>query len=113
MDFRGAHHLPNQRVDTDPAAPDELPRQRQGITRQMHGRYPGWDVLEQARHWDEPTRDAVLRRVESPPEIRFFTPEEAETLAAFCDVAYGVWRYTIGSPRCSVRRRVKMLRTSA
>jgi hypothetical protein len=92
VDFSRAGHLPNQRQDTDPADPDELPRQRKGITPQMHGRYPDWDVLEQAGHWDEVTRDVVLRRVDSPPEIRFFTPEEAETLGAFCDVVTHQYR---------------------
>jgi hypothetical protein len=92
VDFRRAGHLPNLRQDTDPADPDDLPRQRRGITPQMHGRYPDWDVLEQARHWDEPTREVVLRRVASPPEIRFFTPAEAETLGAYCDVVTHQYR---------------------
>jgi hypothetical protein len=69
-----------------PANPDELPRQRNGITPQMHGRYPDYNVLDEAGHWDEKTRQVVLERVERPPEIRFFTRSEAATLAAFCDV---------------------------
>ena len=52
----------------------------------MIGRYPDYDVLEQAPHWDEVTRKVVLDRVENVPEIRFFSPEEARTLTAFCDV---------------------------
>jgi hypothetical protein len=55
-------------------------------TPQNEGRFPGWDVLEHARHWDETTREVVLARVERPPSIRFFTPEEADTLKAYCDV---------------------------
>jgi hypothetical protein len=51
----------------------------------MHGRYPDYDVLAQADHWDDATRKVVLERVENVPEIRFFTSREAETLAAFCD----------------------------
>lgn len=86
MDFREALHLPNVRgPDADPADPDELPRQRRGITPQMHGRYPEWNVLDEADHWDEETRKLVVGRVESPPSIRFFTPAEADTLKAFCD----------------------------
>jgi hypothetical protein len=51
----------------------------------MRSRYPDYDVLEQAGHWDELTREVVLRRVHDPPPIRFFTAAEAETLTAFCD----------------------------
>jgi hypothetical protein len=39
----------------------------------MHGRYPDYDVLPQADHWDEVTRRMVLARVDDVPEIRFFT----------------------------------------
>src|SRR5207253_5895316 len=78
------HHLP--RDGRDPADPAGLPRQRRGITPQMHGRYPDYDVLEQAGHWDEVTRRVVLGRVENVPPIRFFEPREARTLEAFCDV---------------------------
>jgi hypothetical protein len=86
-DFRRADHLPNRRSDEQGHAdPGDLPRQRRGVTPQMHGRYPDFDVLEQARHWDEPTRRVVLARVDRQPPIRFFTDEEASTLAAFCDV---------------------------
>src|SRR5438876_894465 len=63
-----------------------LPRQRRGTTPQMHGRYPDYDVLEQADHWDEVTRKVVLDRVENVPPIRFFEPREVRTLEAFCDV---------------------------
>ncbi len=84
-DFRSAEHLPNQREHGQPADPDELPRQRNGVTPQMHGRYPDFNVLDQADHWDEPTRQVVFKRVESVPPIRFFTTSEAITLGAFCD----------------------------
>jgi hypothetical protein len=75
-------------MSTEPARPDPrgLPRQRKGTTPQMIGRYPDYDVLSQARHWDEVTRRVVLDRVESVPPVRFFTTEEAATLKAFCDV---------------------------
>ncbi len=85
-DFRGAEHLPNLREGKQPADPDELPRQRRGVTPQMHGRYPDFNILDQADHWDETTRKVVLERVESVPPIRFFTTPEAITLSAFCDV---------------------------
>lgn len=53
----------------------------------MADRYPDYDVLSQARHWDEVTRRVVLDRVQNVPPIRFFDESEAETLKAFCDVA--------------------------
>ncbi|MHB8657998.1 MAG: gluconate 2-dehydrogenase subunit 3 family protein [Solirubrobacteraceae bacterium] len=85
-DFARAVHLPNRREGGEPASPDELPRQRNGVTPQMHGRYPDFNVLDEADHWDEVTRRVVMRRIEQVPPIRFFTAGEAATLGAFCDV---------------------------
>src|SRR5438270_7887443 len=85
-DFRLAEHLPNLREGRQPAPPEELPRQRNGVTPQMHGRYPEYNVLDEAHHWDEVTRRLILGRVENVPPIRFFTEPEARTLGAFCDV---------------------------
>jgi hypothetical protein len=51
----------------------------------MIGRYPDWDVLSQASHWDSVTREVVLERVENVPAFRFFGEEERRTLKAFCD----------------------------
>jgi hypothetical protein len=65
---------------------ERLPRQRRGTTPQMRGRYPDYDVLEQADHWDDVTRRVVIDRVETVPEIRFFTVAEAATLSLLCDV---------------------------
>jgi len=62
-----------------------LPRQREGTTPQMLGRYPDFDVLSQAGHWDEVTRRVVLDRVERPPAFRFFTVVERATLKPLCD----------------------------
>ncbi len=84
LDFRRADHLPQ--TDGDPADPYRLPRQRRGTTPQMHGRYPDYDVLSQADHWDEVTRRMVLARVDDVPEIRFFSAREAATLSALTDV---------------------------
>jgi Gluconate 2-dehydrogenase subunit 3 len=86
-DFTEAHHLPNTRgAEQAHADPYGLPRQRRGITPQMHGRYPDYDVLEQQNHWDEVTRKIVLDRVTSVPDIRFFEPHEVETLTVFADI---------------------------
>jgi hypothetical protein len=84
LDFRRADHLPQ--ADGGPADPYRLPRQRQGTTPQMHGRYPDYDVLSQSDHWDEVTRRMVLARVDDVPEIRFFSAREAATLGALADV---------------------------
>jgi hypothetical protein len=85
-DFRHADHLPKHSADGKGDDPYDLPRQRQGRTPQMHGRYPDFDILQQAGHWDDVTREMVLTRVDSVPPIRFFTPAEAATLSALCDV---------------------------
>jgi hypothetical protein len=85
-DYRLAEHLPNLRPDRQPPSPEELPRQRNGVTPQMHGRYPDYNVLDEAGHWDEVTRRLVLERLEKVPPIRFFTADEATTLGAFCDL---------------------------
>ena len=84
--FENADHLPHTRSDGRAPDPNGLPRQRRGITPQMHGRYPDYNVLEQAGKWDSVTRDVVLARVDKPAALTFFGPAEAATLAAFCDV---------------------------
>jgi hypothetical protein len=61
------------------------PRQRRGTTPQMIGRYPDYDVLANASHWDSVTRDLVLDRVANIPPLRFFSDEEARVLRPFCD----------------------------
>ena len=85
----GVDHLPHHGGAAEPGPPPELPHQRHGITPQMRGRYPGYDVLSQVEHWDEHTREVVLDRVRKVPEIRFFDRREASTLRAFCDVVTG------------------------
>ena len=86
MGFRSADHLPRLRADGVPPPPEGLPRQRRGVTPQMHGRYPDYDVLANAGHWDETTRAVVLARVEEVPSVVFFDPREERTLRAFCDL---------------------------
>ncbi len=99
----GAGHLPGSSgappaPPAPPGPPVELPRQRRGTTPQMHGRYPDYDVLAEAGHWDAATRRVVLARVGEVPPIRFFDEREATALAAFCDVATG----QEGEPRIPV-----------
>lgn len=79
-------HLPNKGgPQAHEGPPEGLPRQRRGTTPQGLGRYPDFDVLAEAGHWDEATRRVVLGRVERVPAIRFFDEAEATTLGAFCD----------------------------
>jgi hypothetical protein len=86
-DFTEAHHLPQRRLPEQAHAdPYDLPRQRRGITPQLHGRYPDYDVLEQQDHWDELTREVILDRVTNVPEICFFDTAELETLTVFADL---------------------------
>jgi len=41
------------------------------------GRFPGFDVLGQAGHWDQVTADVVTARTGPPPAVKFFTgPQE-------------------------------------
>jgi Gluconate 2-dehydrogenase subunit 3 len=83
---RSVAHLPNKGgPQAHDGPPPGLPRQRRGTTPQGCGRYPDFDVLDEAGHWDEATRRVVLERVEKVPPIRFFDEAEAATLGAFCD----------------------------
>ena len=50
-----------------------------------HGRFPGFDVLAQSRHWDPVTTGVVLSRTGMAPDIRFFTPSEQAVATALCD----------------------------
>jgi hypothetical protein len=86
VDFSQALHLPNLRDGGKPASPEQLPRQRNGVTPQMHGRYPDFNVLDEVDHWDDATRKVVMDRVQNVPPIRFFTADEAATLGIFCDL---------------------------
>jgi hypothetical protein len=41
------------------------------------GRFPGFDVLNQAPHWDQVTRDLIEARVRTPPQaVTFFSANE-------------------------------------
>jgi len=54
-----------------------------------HSRFPGFEVLEQAGHWDGVTAGAVLARVGTVPDIRFLTPEQEAIATALCDRLLG------------------------
>jgi hypothetical protein len=86
VDLREASHLPNVRPDGRAPEPGWLPRQRQGVTPQMIGRYPDYDVLRSQDDWDEATRAVVTARLSPPQQLAFFAAEQESTLRAFCDV---------------------------
>lgn len=54
---------------------------------EFHTRYAGYNVLDKwaSPDWDEQTREAVRKRLEEVPEIRFFTEKEARTLSAVAE----------------------------
>lgn len=84
-DIASGDHLPKRRPDRKPLHPSWLPRQRRGITPQMIGRYPDYDVLSTADSWDQATREVVLARLDPPGPLRFFDADLEPTLRAFCD----------------------------
>lgn len=49
------------------------------------GRFPGFDVLSQRKHWDPVTAGVVLSRIGMAPDIRFFTPAEQAVATVLCD----------------------------
>ena len=49
---------------------------RRGVTPQHKGRYPGFDVLQQADRWDDETAGVVLSRLAPPNALGFFTMDE-------------------------------------
>ena len=53
-------------------ANDEHDRADVPIVRARPGYYPGLDTLAQRRFWDEATRTAVLRRLETPGPLQYF-----------------------------------------
>ena len=53
------------------------------------GRFPGLDVLGQARHWDRVTADVILARIEPLPAVKFFTAAEKACAAALLDQLTG------------------------
>lgn len=71
----GSQHL----QPIDPSTGEPLPQRAQP------GYYPGFATLSQQKFWDEATRTVVLKRVNQPPPLRFFTPAEARQMQAVID----------------------------
>jgi hypothetical protein len=63
-DLSKPDHLPNLREGRQPPEPSWLPCQRRGITPQMIGRYPDYDVFEAAETWDPATARVIAERME-------------------------------------------------
>jgi hypothetical protein len=49
------------------------------------GRFPGFDVMGESRHWDSVTRELVASRLAPRGPLRFFSRIEAATAAALFD----------------------------
>jgi hypothetical protein len=54
-----------------------------------NARFPGFDVLEQRKHWDPVTAGVVLERVSNVRDFRFFTPDEQAIATVLCDRLLG------------------------
>lgn len=57
--------LPRAAATEEPLEPTSQP-----------GYYPGYSTMAQKAFWDKATRDLLTMRVEQPPPIRYFTPEQ-------------------------------------
>jgi hypothetical protein len=63
-----------------------------GPARQPAGpddRFPGFDAISQAPHWDQVTADVVLARMGPPPVLKFFTAAEEASATALVDQITG------------------------
>jgi len=58
-------------------------------TRGWAGRFPGFHVLDQVRHWDQVTADAILARVGPPTAVKFFTESEESCARALLNLLTG------------------------
>ncbi len=52
-------------------------------------RFPGFDVLDQQKHWDPVTAGVVLERISNVRDFRFFTPDEQAVATVLCDRLLG------------------------
>ena len=59
---------------------------RSGAPSGVDNRFPGFDVLSQAPHWDHVTADLVRSRTAPPPAIKFFSTAEEACAAALLDL---------------------------
>jgi hypothetical protein len=59
------------------------------VTASAAGRFPGFDVLRQSRHWDTVTADLITARTGPPPRPQFFTDTERASAAALLNQLTG------------------------
>jgi hypothetical protein len=68
------------------------------VTGRATGRFPGFDALGQARHWDPVTTDLVTARTGPPPRPQFFTEAEQASVAALLNQLTGQCDEPLGVP---------------
>ena len=68
------------------------------MTGRATGRFPGFDVLSQAGHWDTVTAELIAKRTGQPPAPRFFTSTERASAAALLDQLTGQCDQPLGVP---------------
>lgn len=59
---------------------------RQAVTPQHRGRFPGFDVLDQVHTWDDVTTGVVLARLAPVSDLSFFTAAEDAVARPLCDL---------------------------
>jgi hypothetical protein len=59
------------------------------VTERATGRFPGFDVLDQAGHWDPVTAGLITARAGTPPAPQFFTAAEQACAGALLDQLTG------------------------
>ena len=65
--------------------PFRSPNQR-AVTPQGKGRFPGYDVLDEAHRWDDVTAGVVLARLAPTTDLSFFTQAENGAAVVLCDL---------------------------
>jgi Gluconate 2-dehydrogenase subunit 3 len=68
------------------------------MTARATGRFPGFDVLTQSRHWDQVTADLITARTGPVPAPRFFTAAEQASAAALLNQLTGQCDEPLGVP---------------
>jgi Gluconate 2-dehydrogenase subunit 3 len=68
------------------------------VTGRATGRFPGFDVLSQTRHWDPVTAELIAARIGPPTPPRFFTDAEQASAAALLDQLTGQCDEPLGVP---------------
>jgi hypothetical protein len=74
------------------------PPTQHAITPQGQGRFPGFDVLDQAHMWDDVTAGVVLARLSLPNMLSYFTPQQVGIAQPVLDLLLG----QDGEPRVPV-----------